>query len=371
MNWTRVLRFFLFLSLFHPGNLPAQTSFFIDSRLHYGFILPHHKEIEYLVTDHVPGIEINIGQRDVSKKSWKKFYRYPYTGVGYFHANLQNPVLGKLHAFYPYLSFPLGKRIGNPIFSFYFAFGFSYLTEKYDLVENPFNIAIGSHMNIFLNLALDMQYPISKNLWLNGKIGMMHVSNGRIVSPNLGINLIGTTAGIKYYFNPPSIPANKASPRDGFIPGIEYSFFVNGGTKTRFHFDKERYYISSLIINVEKRYSRIARAGAGIDLFYDGSIKADLLGVGEERVSFNDLLRFGAHGSYDIIMGRTTLSIQLGYYFYTEYVDLTKMYSRFGLRYSLFKNLEANISIKSHYAKADFVEWGLGYRWYSKKWKNE
>jgi hypothetical protein len=359
------------LSFLYTGNLPAQSSFFIDSRVHYGFVLPHHKEIEYLTTDHVPGLEINIGQRDTRDKSWSKYYRYPFTGVGYFHANLKNPVLGKVHAFYPFISFPLGKGIENPIFSFYLAFGLSYLTEKYDLVENPTNIAIGSHMNIFLNLALDMQYPIGKNFWLNGKIGMMHMSNGRVISPNLGINLIGTTAGIKYYFNPPTVPAGKTSPREGFNPGMEYSFFINGGTKTRFHFDTERYYVSSIMLNVEKRFSRTGRTGMGIDIFYDGSIKTDLKRVGEEKVFFSDLVRIGARGGYDIIMGKTTISLHLGYYLYTEYVDLTRLYTRFGLRYALFKNLEANIAVKSHYAKADFVEWGIGYRFFGKNWKNE
>jgi hypothetical protein len=52
---------------------------------------------------------------------------------------------------------------------------------------------------------------------------------------------------------------------------------------------------------------------------------------------------------------------QAGVYPYTRYKDDGIIYSRLGLRYLFGKHILANITLKTHFAKADNIEFGLGY----------
>ena len=55
--------------------------------------------------------------------------------------------------------------------------------------------------------------------------------------------------------------------------------------------------------------------------------------------------------------------MNIGHYLYSRYTDLSLIYTRLGLIYRINSHLLANVSLKSHMAKADFIEWGIGYTW--------
>ena len=98
------------------------------------------------------------------------------------------------------------------------------------------------------------------------------------------------------------------------------------------------------------------------DLFFDNSIKSDLIENNEES-DFNRQFRSGIHIFHDFIFDKLSITTQAGYYFYSPYVELTRIYNRLGLRYNINKDLRVNLSLISHSAKANFVEWGIGYYW--------
>ena len=50
---------------------------YIDSKLHYGFIIPHHKSIAYLLERHVYGFEINVSRPTYGRHIWEQLYRNP------------------------------------------------------------------------------------------------------------------------------------------------------------------------------------------------------------------------------------------------------------------------------------------------------
>ena len=53
--------------------------------------------------------------------------------------------------------------------------------------------------------------------------------------------------------------------------------------------------------------------------------------------------------------------MQTGVYFFTKAKDDGLIYSRVGLRAKVYKNLTASLTLKTHFFKADVIEWGVGY----------
>ncbi len=77
--------------------------------------------------------------------------------------------------------------------------------------------------------------------------------------------------------------------------------------------------------------------------------------------TFGDILQAGAKVSYSFNMHRLSLPIDFGYYFYKKQHVNGMFFHRIGLRYMVTKHVIANMTLLTHWAKADYFEWGLGY----------
>ena len=75
-----------------------------------------------------------------------------------------------------------------------------------------------------------------------------------------------------------------------------------------------------------------------------------------------ETIRAGLHGSYDLVISDLSIIINMGAYIYSRYPDDETVYQRIGLRYRVNKKLFVLMHLKSHWGKADFIEWGVGYR---------
>jgi hypothetical protein len=73
-------------------------------------------------------------------------------------------------------------------------------------------------------------------------------------------------------------------------------------------------------------------------------------------------LQVGAKAAYELTVGRIVLPFEFGMYLYTKSINHGTEYNRIGIRYNINEHFIANISLLSHYAMADYVEWGFGYR---------
>jgi hypothetical protein len=58
---------------------------------------------------------------------------------------------------------------------------------------------------------------------------------------------------------------------------------------------------------------------------------------------------------------RVGLIVQMGSYINPYYDGNGYLYHRIGIRAKVSQHLIANLSLKTHWAKADIVEFGLGY----------
>ena len=340
------------------------NNFYIDSEVHYGFIIPHHKSITYLLDKHVRGFELNISRPAYGNHIWEQLYRYPRTGVGYFFCDYGNPeVLGKVHALFSFINIPIIRNHNNHhLLNYQISFGMSCLTKRFDVYENYLNSAIGTHLNIYFRLGFDTKIPISEKLELLGEIGFTHCSNGKIRSPNYGLNVLSGSLGLNYYINKAKKERIKLELPENYKRNY-YSLIYSAGVKVYDNLNERHYFISSLSFDYERHLNFKRRIGIGADLFYDKSISEALAVDGELDEDIANLFRFGLHFSHTLVYNKTLMSVNIGRYLYSKYTDLSLFYSRLALKYKVSSHILLNLSLKAHSAKADFIEWGIGYYW--------
>lgn len=330
-----------------------------------GFILPHHKEIEYNVTDHINAFSASLSFLPQADNDFTSLYRLPRVGVAFYTGNLSNnTIYGRAYSFYPYLTIPLSPPLNKLVWNIQFGQGISWLTKTFNAENNWKNTAIGTHLNIHVHLSTGIQYRLTSNLEIFSHLTFVHVSNARIKSPNLGLNMVGNKTGISYAIKPFPVkytPWNKKNNVRHWSGLVS----ISGGTKTRNHYDNNRYYGLMLALDLRKHFSPVNALAIGTDLFFDNSLAEELRLMEENRTqtSFGDLLRGGIHMGYEAHYRKTTFVFQAGYYVYNHYFDITRLYNRVGFRYTLFKNTGISVLLRSHNFKADFMEFGLTYQW--------
>ncbi len=360
-------RFFIFIIIF-LGTFPCPAQLLISEKpglgvevdYGYGFIMPHHKSIEYFVEKHIQTLDIKLNYTSYGKKYWNQLFRYPQYGVGFYRANLgNNDVYGFVNALYSYVKVPVLGNPENANLSYQIGFGASYLTEHFDIENNPQNLAIGSNLNIYVDFSLHSNIPLSKKLFLTNNIRFTHSSNGKIKSPNKGLNVVSGSLGLLYQFNNP--PEKIVIELPEIENKNEYSVIYAGGIKTKSRYETGYYYASSLMFDYYHNYSLKRRWGVGTDLFYDETKREYSDKNNSSNMINTDLYQVGLHIGHEMVMGHLALIINVGGYIYAPVEEEAPFYSRIGLRYRFADQYIANLTLKSHWAIASFIEWGVGY----------
>jgi len=363
--FTRLV-FVVFFTLFCFTEGIAQNRWFhgFEAAGQSGFIMPHNRSIDYMTSEYVNAFHLNLIRETDGDKLWEKLYSYPSLGFGFYHGNLgNNSVYGKSYSLYSYFEAPAFRYLDLFEINYRLSYGLSYVSKTFELHRNYNNIAIGTHLNLHFNLMLNLIIPFNDHLELFSSAGFTHFSNGKIKSPNKGLNVVSGGLGIRYMMH--STDKEAVDPES--IPPVKkknhYSVIWSHGIKDHSRFNDNQYYIYSLAFNYHRKYKHWGQWGAGLDLFYDGSM-VNLTKTGSQADFFNKkLYRLGLHGSQDFIIGDFFLGLQLGYYLYSKVFYITNIYSRVSLKYAITQSLLANVSLKSHNANAEFIEFGVGYSW--------
>lgn len=364
INKRFILILIAFLSILKAKS-QENTSFwdntYLEANYGYGFVLPHHKSIEYFVNDHIRSFDIKLSQASLGKKYWNQLYRYPYVGLGYYRSNLGNDkVYGKANALYSFIKVPFIGNSGKTNLSYQISFGASYLTEHFDINSNYENLAIGSNLNIFIDFSLQSSIYVNPRLSITNSLRFSHFSNGKAKSPNKGLNLLSGSLGLIYKLNNTSIERVEL-PKEDIANKNEYTIIYSLGNKTISRYDEGRFYASSLVIDYNRNYSHKGRWSAGIDFFFDEANIEFSDKKTSQSIKNTDLYQIGLHGGHDLVFGNIAIVFNIGAYIYAPVETLAPIYSRLGLRYRIKNNIITNLTLKSHWAQASFIEWGVGY----------
>lgn len=345
-------------------NAQVKRPVIIEAKVHSGLILPFYDAIAYLIEEDIAAFDINCSFPTYGEDYWEKMYRYPRAGFGYSFWNLGNDeVFGKAHALYGFVNIPFFKPKGKFSLNYEISFGASYLTKSFDPHENHLNRAISSHYNVYIHTGIDGKIKIKQRYEIVLGAGVTHFSNGKTHSPNYGINAGTVFLGLNYLIG--NLPGDFKNPDPPFLSKrFSHTVIYAAGGKVYDNLMGKKYFISSLNYNFNYLLNHRRKIGMGADFFYDGSIREGLAeenNYPEEDVT--KLIRFGLHASHSVQYKNFVMGIQIGHYLYSKYTDLSLIYNRIAFQYFITNHLLLNISVKSHMAKADYIEWGIGYNW--------
>ena len=346
------LLIFLSLNVSAQDSLTYKYTVFASGNL--GFIIAHRPSLLPLQEGHVKGFDIAVSRKTDGTKSWQEQFLYPETGLLLSYFDLGTKKLGRGVAIFPFIDFPLGK---NSEVHLRYGMGFGWIEHIFNPVDNYQNAAIGSHFNGVIHVDLHYEKEIGKTV-LFGGVGLTHFSSGGFKVPNLGINIALMNAGMKCVFGTTTI---RHSNQTTAKPTAETDLYIAGALKNIYPPFGKQYYASTISVSRQMPIRRRSFWGVGVDLFYDNSIAARLDRIQTTPAKESDNIRTGIYGSYCLKVGSLGLMFNMGGYIYNKWKDDGNIYHRICVRYELQK-LFFCVNLKTHYARADFVEVGIGYR---------
>ena len=348
------------------------TDVIIDAKVHYGTIMPHRKFMRHLVTGHSTFAMISVSKQLYGNKSWEQIYNYPAKGFAFHYINLGNQEqLGNAYGIYPYISFPC-IRSKNYTFSYRWGAGVGFVEKPFDREDNYKNNAVSTKINFLMSVMLESRWKINNYLSLTADFGFTHMSNGDIKLPNLGINVADLGLGVSYNIAQKGFDRKDKGKEFVFRKdtlshpdkGLVYTFMAVFGVKKTIPVDVRNYLTYAIYSNFTKSVGKRRRLGLGIDIFYDDSNIA--LYNSDTTNTFSDkeieFIKPGIHFSHVLVIGKLMAVTEIGVYLHDKYKRDGPIYHRIALRHYIYKNLLFNFSVKSHWANADYFEWGLGYR---------
>lgn len=324
---------------------------------HFGFVIPHRPQMHALIKGHVIGFAIAAEWQGKAEKEWKKAYRYPSTGFELQLMNLGNPdQLGNSIGGFFCMSLPLDQG-GKLNHSLRLGIGLAALSKIYGLRDNPKNLAIGSRFNGAMLLNYRLNYGFHPNWRAFTSIKLTHYSNGAFQVPNLGMNML--TAGIGLAYLPQPLKTGEKF-KAATPPG---SFYVLQafGLKENFPPMGTKYLALTMGGGYDHRLSIKASVGIRMDVFYSNAVKASMEKEDREA-NFGQVLQSGIALGYMQHFGRMGLRFQTGTYLRDEYKGNGNLYSRLVVEHHIGKHFFASLALKTHFAKADHFELGMGWR---------
>ncbi len=325
-----------------------------------GFLAAHRGTLGHLSKDRIFGAEVSISKRLSGSKSWHYAYKNPIVGVTFLGTSVgNNAVLGNSLGALAFIDFPM-SRSQKHILSAKLSLGLGYISKVYDPQTNPKDVAISSHFNAMLCLGIQGRwYWNSKNALLYS-FDLTHLSNGSFTIPNLGLNM--PNIGIGYERQIGSQVQQKVAPRTiektsffrnwksstiGIVSGKE--IFPSGG---------KRYPVYAISQLVYKQF----KPKVAMELAFDIISKQSLFGYRSYIPKTQwSVLQLGAYSGFSLPINRLRIILGMGVYFKDRYDMDNELYHRVGIRYQCDNGLLLNVVLKSHWAKADYTEWGIGY----------
>ncbi len=335
--------------------------FMLSAQGHTGYIIAHHSNMSQLIKGHLFGGELNYVFRTDGSKPWQQIHHYPEIGMCALHMDLANPQqLGTLEAIYPYTNIRLNKLSKRMSLNLRLGLGLAYITKPFDRITNHQENAIGSHLNGFVNLRLNTGIMLSKAWRLDAGVGLSHASNGAIKTPNLGLNMASINLGVGYVFGNKNLQLKKDSIAKA---KKEWHASIIGvvGVKEMMPPGTQRYTAYGLMINMYHNSNYKNKIGGGIEMSYNNSLRKLLI---DDTLSTStpNLLRAGIKFCYSFNMHRVSLPIDFGVYLYDNRNYDGRFFHRIGIRYMVTKHIIANVTLITHWAVADYFEWGIGYQ---------
>ena len=247
--------------------------------------------------------------------------------------------------------------------------GIAMTTNPYDKVDNSKNKAFGTRFLDNTNIGLGYVHRnLIGNVGLQAGLLFTHYSNGRVKSPNSGINTYLLNLGLMYDFEKErKVVDDTVMVRKTFREPLRYNFVFRSGVNesTLIRSGQRPFY--HLGFYVDKRLNRKSALQLGTDLFLTNSFKDYIeyysVAYPEEHLDPNtDYKRVGVFVGHELFINRISLEAQVGYYVYRPFKKDIPVYDRIGIKYYISDRVFSSFTIKTHMFLAEALEFGVGVR---------
>jgi len=333
-----------------------------------GFVLIHRTSIGHLVKGFPTIYELNISKPTMGNKLWHLENNKPDIGVTLQCLDFKNPSqLGYALTAAPYVEIPLNAKEKRSRVIMRLCWGATYITKCFDLYENRKNIAIGSHVNSFVQFKWYWHLQLTKNMRFEPGFAFTHASNGKSRNPNLGLNVVSLNAGLNIL-----IPSKQPKPEIVKIDSSTrvrskneiFAFAAIGFNQREIATEESKVIVTS--VTYQRNVRNTHKFSAGIDLFYDEIFMHDYETEFKQKPQGFDQMRISARLGYSYNIGRISLPIEMGYYVFQKTKPDGIIVSRIGVRYYSRCGLVGHFGLRTHFAVAYNFEYGLGYRFFIK-----
>ena len=361
------MRKFYLLFLFSSFSIFGQNKspFTLDVSLLRGNALPHTEDMYHLVNGHPDGIMINFGKKTDGSKEWHQAYNYPEYGGYFLFQDFKSQPLGQNYAVGAFYNFYFWKRQ----LQFKLSQGIAMTTNPYDKVDNSKNKAFGSKLmgNTNFGFTYDNQ-TLFKNIGFHAGILFTHYSNGRVKSPNSGINTYLLNVGVNYNFSKDfNRIADTTQVKKSYKEPIKYNFIFRTGVNENPIVNSGQFPFYHIGFYADKRLNRKTALQFGAELFLTESIKEYIkyysVAYPDQNIDANtDYKRVGVFVGHELLINRISLEAQLGFYVYQPFKKDIPVYDRVGIKYYFTNKIFGGFTIKTHLFLAEALEFGIGYR---------
>lgn len=363
MVMRNILIVFFFISSFVQAQDNNSSSFF-DVNYFKGNIMLHTPEVQQLITGHPEGFLIGWNKKTIGEKVWQQRFNYPDYGITYSYQKMKNEFLGENHGLYAHYNFYFLKRnlmmrVGQ---------GLAYTTNPYDKERNFKNNAYGSR--ILSTTLLMLNYKKNR---LIGPVGLetgitfLHYSNANVKAPNTSTNSMVFNIGLTYDLTEKDPEYIKTAYDKKITEPVRYNFVFRYGINESdiMHSGQYPFYVFS--VYADKRINTSSAIQLGTDVFYSTFLKEYIRYYSTAAPNYgvnadDDWVRAGVFIGHELFINKLSLLTQFGYYTRYPVKFEDKTYQRIGLKYYFGKKLFSAVTLKTHYAKAEAVEFGLGIR---------
>lgn len=339
--------------------------------------------VHYIDSNPFQSVDVRYGVYGYGRKKWHQLHHYPTYGIGIskFMFQPKDNILGNPFTTYLFFNESVFKFKKSSV-GYDFSVGLAYHWKPYDQYTNPEQKVIGSPVTAYVAMGVQYDFKFSDRFDATLGISINHFSNGRIRSPNRGLNLYALNSSLRYRLGPVR-PAHKSKDisfkeskqvtyvLDSFRPMIEFYTVASAGAVTTFQDINNRslYYLAaSGSIDVARHYRPSGKYGLGFDWSYDESLKVVYQNDYPSGAVPSYLLNWpGVHLSHEYLIHRWTFITQAG-------INLKVVgdkgigYGRIALRYDLTKSIFLRVGVRVHHSvTSDFIEWGAGYSYYKMK----
>ena len=349
--------------LLQTMGLQAQDSvnshLILGARFNYGMVLRHSQAMAKDLKTNPLGYQLDAAFHYKSKNARDYCNCYPKLGLSFYYWDYSQPeILGHGMTLLAFAE-PFFNAHNRVAFSLRAGLGMNYQDKPYDSVNNPLNIAYSTRFAFAALISLTANIRLSDHLKLILAVNYNHMSNGGVKLPNKGLNYPSFSAGLDYSFRKShfarirDLGDNKERFQRRWRRELGLYLGFRGITD-----DEKLYYVYGFYGQLARQLSHKLALPVGLDFAHDKAelARSDIY----PSITYRAANKLSLYTGFDYLLGKLTLSFNLGGYLYSPDRISVWLYQRYIVRVNVYKFIVTGLSLKAHGHIAEYFDLRIG-----------